>query len=86
VQVSTIVRTPEALKARVTLEPVGNCAPILTLPGEWNGATVRLKDGRLFSCKGRGAGGAATAEAITADLFDIASGPTAGPSAHALAI
>jgi homoserine dehydrogenase len=87
VQISSLVRTPEAVKARVTLEPVGNCAPVATLPGEWNGAVVRLEDGRQFSCEGRGAGGAATAEAITADLFDIAAVPAAIPTAQiALAV
>jgi homoserine dehydrogenase len=87
VQLSSLVRTPEGVKARVTLEPVGNCAPVATLPGEWNGAVVRLEDGRQFSCEGRGAGGAPTAEAITADLFDIAAVPAAIPTAQiALAV
>jgi homoserine dehydrogenase len=87
VQVSTLVRTTEAVQARVTLETVGNCALIATLPGEWNGATVRLADGQQFSCDGRGAGGAATAEAITADLFDIAAASTATSTAQiALAV
>jgi homoserine dehydrogenase len=81
------VRTTEAVQARVTLETVGNCALIATLPGEWNGATVRLADGQQFSCEGRGAGGAATAEAITADLFDIAAVPITVQSAQvALAV
>ena len=75
VQVSTLLRTTGAVEARVRLEPVGNSGLIAALPGEWNEATVRLEDGRTFSCQGRGAGGAATAEAITADLFDIAAAP-----------
>jgi homoserine dehydrogenase len=59
----------------------------VALPGEWNGAIVRLEDGRLFRCEGRGAGGAATAEAITADLFDIAAAPPVARSAQiALAV
>jgi homoserine dehydrogenase len=66
----------------VTLEPVENSPLIAALPGEWNGATVRLADGQTFSCEGRGAGGAATAEAITADLFDIAAVPAAVPAAQ----
>jgi len=82
VQVSTLLRTQEVVSARVSLEPVGHCPFTAALPGEWNGAMVRLADGRSFSCEGRGAGGVATAEAITADLFDIASAPTAGRSAQ----
>jgi homoserine dehydrogenase len=87
VQVSTLVRTSDGIEARVTLEPVGNSPLIAALPGEWNGATVRLANGQTFSCEGRGAGGAATAEAITADLFDIATVPITVQSAQvALAV
>lgn len=87
VQLSTLVRKSGVVKAQVTLEPAANCAPIATLPGEWNAGMVRLEDGRSFSCQGRGAGGAATAEAITADLFDLASEPRADATAQiALAV
>ncbi len=72
VQVSSIVRSAERLIAQVRLEPVSNCGSIPIFGSEWNGGMVRLEDGQLFSCQGRGAGGAATAEALAADLFDIA--------------
>jgi homoserine dehydrogenase len=51
-----------------------------TLPAildEWNCAAVRLVDGRVYRCLGRGAGGAATAEAIVADLYELALAPGA---------
>ncbi|MBX3561633.1 MAG: hypothetical protein KF780_07430 [Sphingomonas sp.] len=56
--------------ARVELVPAEE-AGLPALPGEWNCARVTTRDGRDFACVGRGAGGAATAEAIVADLFDI---------------
>ena len=56
--------------AEVALRPAAEF-PDLVLPGEWNGAQVTLESGALFTCVGRGAGGAATAEAIVADLFEI---------------
>jgi homoserine dehydrogenase len=56
--------------ARVELVPTEQ-AGLPALPGEWNCARVTTRDGREFTCVGRGAGGAATAEAIVADLFDI---------------
>ncbi len=56
--------------ARVELVPAEQ-AGLPILPGEWNCARVTTQDGRDFTCVGRGAGGAATAEAILADLFDI---------------
>jgi len=56
--------------ASVTLRPARE-AGIPALPDEWNSARVTLDDGRAFACLGRGAGGAATAEAIVADLFAI---------------
>ena len=70
------------LKAQVKLEPVADCAAIPRLPGEWNAGIVHLEDGRVFNCQGRGAGGPATAEAITADLFEIASEPRAVATAQ----
>lgn len=39
---------------------------------EWNCLFVDSADGRTRSCVGRGAGGAATAEAVLADLYDFA--------------
>lgn len=57
-------------KAIVTLLPAEQ-AGLPALPGEWNCARVTTRGGRDFACVGRGAGGAATAEAIVADLFDV---------------
>ncbi len=56
--------------ARVELVPADE-AGLPALPGEWNCARVTTRDGRDFACIGRGAGGAATAEAVVADLFDL---------------
>jgi len=33
---------------------------------------VRIEDGRTWIASGRGAGGAPTAEAVVADLYDLA--------------
>ncbi|HYJ53239.1 MAG TPA: hypothetical protein VEW04_08700 [Allosphingosinicella sp.] len=68
-QVARLTRT----SAEVTLEPAGACG-LPALPGEWNSARVTLDGGAVFGCVGRGAGGAATAEAIVADLFAIHEG------------
>ncbi len=42
------------------------------LPGEWNYLILRSDSGQALKASGRGAGGAPTAEAIVADLIDIA--------------
>lgn len=44
------------------------------LPGEWNYLILRLDSGEALKASGRGAGGPPTAEAIVADLRDIAAG------------
>lgn len=56
--------------AEVALRPAHETG-LPALPGEWNAARVTLTDGFAFDCVGRGAGGAATAEAMVADLFEI---------------
>lgn len=58
-------------QASVSIRPAEEAAPLPVLGDEWNAARVTLADGHIFSCLGRGAGGAATAEAIVADLFTI---------------
>ena len=57
--------------ASVSLVPAGEADGLPALPDEWNVAHVTCVDGALLRCAGRGAGGAATAEAIVADLFQI---------------
>lgn len=57
--------------AHVSLVPARTVANLPATTAEWNAALVTLEDGRVFRCTGRGAGGAATAEAIVADLFEI---------------
>lgn len=57
--------------ASVSLVPVEEADGLPTLPDEWNCAHVTCADGKVLRCTGRGAGGAATAEAIVADLFQI---------------
>lgn len=45
--------------------------PIGRAGNEWNAAAIRLAGGRELTVHGRGAGGAATAEAVLADLYDL---------------
>jgi homoserine dehydrogenase len=71
VQVARVTRRGEWTEASVTLEPLRSVHGLPAGPNEWNCAIITLEDGRTFSCAGRGAGGAATAESIVADLFDL---------------
>jgi homoserine dehydrogenase len=64
------VRQAESVVARVRLVPLAE-ADIWAAPGEWNAGVIELRDGRTVSVRGRGAGGAATAEAVLADLYDL---------------
>lgn len=58
------------LAARVALE--GDLDPVFRdLRGERNALKVVGQDGRVWTCKGRGAGRWATAESVLADLSDI---------------
>ena len=62
----------DALAASVALDP--DCAEPLfrALKGERNALRVVGADGRVWSCRGRGAGRWATTESLLADLADIA--------------
>ena len=62
----------DALWASVALDP--DCAQPLfrSLKGERNALRVVGADGRVWSCRGRGAGRWATTESLLADLADIA--------------
>jgi homoserine dehydrogenase len=64
-------------RASVSLEPLREVETLPAILDEWNCAAVRLVDGRVYRCLGRGAGGAATAEAIVADLYELALAPGA---------
>ena len=58
------------LEARVALE--SDLDPVFhDLKGERNALKVYGQDGRVWTCKGRGAGRWATAESVLADLSDI---------------
>jgi homoserine dehydrogenase len=70
-QIGACRRDGEALAASVALD--GACADplFLALRGERNALKVFGADGRVWSCKGRGAGRWATTESLMADLADI---------------
>ena len=56
------------IAARVRLVPRRLVDSLPYVPDEWNCAAVTLVDGTVFRCRGRGAGGAPTAEALHSDL------------------
>lgn len=60
--------------ASVRLFPLSVAGGLPALRDEGNCARIVTEDGRVFACDGRGAGGAATAEAILADLERIREG------------
>jgi homoserine dehydrogenase len=64
------VRRAESVVGRVRLVPA-SAAGIWAAPDEWNVGVIRHKNGREVSLRGRGAGGAATAEAVLADLYEL---------------
>ena len=78
VQVARAIRGSDGLEASVTLQPLREVAELPAILDEWNCAAVRLADGRIYRCVGRGAGGAATAEAIVADLYELLRARIAG--------
>ena len=71
VQVGMFSRRNGAVQAAVTLQPLREVATLPAILDEWNCAAVKLLDGSIYRCVGRGAGGAATAEAIVADLYEL---------------
>ena len=70
-QVARLERIDGLIDASVRLRPLREAPDLAGAADEWNAALVSLIDGTQFRCIGRGAGGAATAEAIVADLDDI---------------
>ena len=81
VQVARATRDVDGVTAAVTLQPLREVSELPAILDEWNCAAVKLEDGRIYRCVGRGAGGAATAEAIVADLYEILRGRVADHSA-----
>jgi len=73
VQVARAARREGVFEASVTLQPLREVETLPAVIDEWNCAAVRLTNGRIYRCIGRGAGGAATAEAIVADLYELLS-------------
>jgi homoserine O-acetyltransferase len=70
VQLALLERKDALACARVMFCPV-RTSGLQALPGAGNCVHVETLDGRSFTCQGRGAGGAATAEAIMDDLGRI---------------
>jgi homoserine dehydrogenase len=68
IQLGRLERTGETIEAEVRLVPQSLVDALPPLPDEWNGIAVTLADGTVFRCRGRGAGGAPTAESILSDL------------------
>lgn len=70
-QIGACARDGDGLKASVSLD-VGLDDPFFqSLNGERNGLKVYGEDGRVWSCKGRGAGRWPTTESVLSDLADI---------------
>jgi homoserine dehydrogenase len=81
VQVARASRQGGDFEASVTLQPLREVETLPAVVDEWNCAAVRLTNGRIYRCIGRGAGGAATAEAIVADLYELLGQGSAVPTA-----
>ena len=71
IQLARIERREGEIVAEVSLRPRRTVETLPHVPDEWNCAAVRLDDGTVFRCRGRGAGGAPTAEAILSDLHRL---------------
>jgi homoserine dehydrogenase len=72
IQLSSVHRSGRLLSGKVRFVRAREILEIPPLPGEWNCLYARLERGETVTATGRGAGGSATAEAIMADLYDIA--------------
>ncbi len=70
-QIGACFRDGETLKASVSLDEGLDDPFFQALDGERNGLKVYGDDGRVWSCKGRGAGRWPTTESVLADLADI---------------
>lgn len=66
-----IARASANGRGAIRLEGVGDDPLFADLPDEWNALRVTTADGRVFICKGRGAGRWPTAESVWADLEEV---------------
>lgn len=71
VQVARLQRRPDGIEAEVRLVPACDLPEFEAPADERNCVRIETVDGHSFFATGRGAGGAATAEAIVADLYDL---------------
>ena len=79
IQLARIERRDGRIVAEVSLRPRRTVETLPHVPDEWNCAAVRLDDGTVFRCRGRGAGGAPTAEAILSDLHRLLDAQAVAP-------
>ena len=79
IQLARIERREGRIVAEVSLRPRRTVETLPHVPDEWNCAAVRLDDGTVFRCRGRGAGGAPTAEAILSDLHRLLDAQAVAP-------
>jgi homoserine dehydrogenase len=71
-QVARAARRNGHIVAAAEFEEVDSGSLFGKLTGEWNGLEVRYANGHTVSLRGRGAGCWPTAEAVMADVFEIA--------------
>jgi homoserine dehydrogenase len=71
VQLSEVRKGANCTRAFVKFVPLST-AMLVPVHEEWNCARIELENGRTVEVTGRGAGGPATAEAVLADLYDLA--------------
>lgn len=71
-QLSSLKVVDGVLRGSIALIPA-SATPSFEMPAEeWNCLTLKRGEAATVTCVGRGAGGAPTAEAVIADLYDIA--------------
>lgn len=75
VQLASLTLEGGSVRGRVSLRPVAALGDAVLPTDEWNCLFIETANGGRASCVGRGAGGAATAESIVADLYDLAALP-----------
>ena len=68
IQLARIERRGDRIEAKVGLTPQRLVDTLPHVPDEWNCAAVTVADGTVFRCRGRGAGGGPTAQALLSDL------------------
>jgi homoserine dehydrogenase len=71
-QIAHLDLTSGAPRARVALEVPAPGDPLGELPDEHNAAVIELGGGRRVVARGRGAGSRPTAEAVLADVLELA--------------